>query len=234
VLGHRGAPRRARENTLEAFAAAREEGADGVELDVHRTADEALVVHHDAAVPGFGVLSDRRLDEIREAAPFVPTLGEVLDECHGMLVNIEVKNLPGDEDYDAADRAARLTVELLQARDHADRVVVSSFNIASVDCVRSLDPSIPTGFLAFGPFAAGEALDVAHAHGHGALHPFKDALLGPDGDAFARRARDLGVALNVWTVNDPDEIGRLAELGVASIISDVPGEARAAVRARRA
>ena len=54
VLAHRGARREAPENAVAAFAAARRRRADGVELDVHRTADDALVVHHDAEAPGVG------------------------------------------------------------------------------------------------------------------------------------------------------------------------------------
>src|SRR3989442_171546 len=83
-----------RENTLEAFTAARSLGADGVELDIHRSADGALVVHHDAAAPGLGVLAEHSLAEIRAVIPSVPTLDEALDTCAGMFVNVEVKNLP--------------------------------------------------------------------------------------------------------------------------------------------
>src|SRR5439155_14345872 len=100
VVAHRGASRVAPENTLEAFEAALALGADGVELDVHRTADGALVVHHDAAVPGFGVLAAAPLAAIRAARPAVPTLEDALDVCRGHLVNVEVKNLVGDADWD--------------------------------------------------------------------------------------------------------------------------------------
>src|SRR4051812_22847046 len=94
VLGHRGASRDAVENTLGAFAEARNQAADGVELDVHRTVDGQLVVHHDAAVDGFGILAEHDFAEIRAALPQVPTLDEVFDVCAGMLVNVEVKNSP--------------------------------------------------------------------------------------------------------------------------------------------
>src|SRR5262245_86787 len=96
VLGHRGSPRRARENTLESFALAREDGADGVELDVHGTRDGGLVVHHDATIEGFGVLAEHDAAGIRAAYPWLPTLAEVLDECRGLLVNVEIKNSPRD------------------------------------------------------------------------------------------------------------------------------------------
>ncbi len=91
VIGHRGAPRLARENTVESFAAAIAAGARGIELDVRRTADDALVVHHDP------VLDDGRA--IVECAgadlpPHVPTLDLALDACRGAIVDVEIKNLP--------------------------------------------------------------------------------------------------------------------------------------------
>ncbi len=100
MLGHRGAPRDAVENTLAAFIEARGQGADGVELDVHRSADGALVVHHDAEAAGLGLLAEHDLAAIRAARPEIPTLGEVFDVCAGMLVNVEVKNSPRDADFD--------------------------------------------------------------------------------------------------------------------------------------
>ena len=67
VLGHRGAPRAARENTVEAFRRAVELGADGVELDVRRTADDVLVVHHDPAVEGVGPIVGATAAELAAA-----------------------------------------------------------------------------------------------------------------------------------------------------------------------
>jgi glycerophosphoryl diester phosphodiesterase len=146
-IGHRGAKALAPENTIEAFVAAARLGADGVELDVHRAADGALVVHHAADARSVGVLAQRALSEIRAARPDIPTLDEALDACAGLLVNIEVKNLPGDADYDPGEYVAAAVVELLQARRPRDEVLVSSFNLASVDRVRELDAEMPTGFL---------------------------------------------------------------------------------------
>ncbi|MCJ7438777.1 MAG: glycerophosphodiester phosphodiesterase [Acidimicrobiia bacterium] len=220
VLAHRGARTVAPENTLEAFSTALDQGAAGVELDVHRAADDGLVVHHDAEALGLGILAERSLVEIREARPDIPTLGEVLDVCRGSLVNVEIKNLPTDADYDAADRVAEHVVELLDARDRRDDVLVSSFNLATVDRVRALEPSIPTGFLSMlDPF---EGIALCAERGHGSLHPFF-ALLGQDTAVpIVTRAREVDVAINVWTVNDEEEMVRLAAAGVAAIITDVP------------
>jgi glycerophosphoryl diester phosphodiesterase len=229
LLGHRGAPRDALENTLAAFAAARDQGADGVELDVHRSADGALVVHHDAVVEGFGLLAGHTGAEIREARPSIPTLGEVFALCTGMLVNVEVKNSPHDADFDPQDRAADAVVELVQSRELYDSVLVSSFHLPTIDRVHTLDPRIATGYLVVVDPLPLAALEIAHDHGHGALHPHLAAL----GEAFApavvTRAQELGLALNVWTVNDPGEIIRLARLGIDAIITDTPRIARDAL-----
>ena len=129
VLAHRGANRLAPENTVAAMARAVELGADGVELDVHRSADGQLVVRHDAETP-IGALGDLTLAEIRGALGDVPTLAEVLDVCRGRLVNVEVK--------DPDPRAADALVELLGRRSGADDVLVSSFDLPTVDRVREL------------------------------------------------------------------------------------------------
>jgi glycerophosphoryl diester phosphodiesterase len=229
VLGHRGAPRDAVENTLAAFTAARDQGADGVELDVHRSADGALVVHHDAGVEGFGILAEHDLAEIRAALPAVPTLDEVFERCPGMLVNVEVKNSPHDADFDPEDRAAVAVVEAVRARDGYDSVLVSSFHLPTIDRVRDLDPRIATGYLVVVDPLPLAALAIAHERGHTALHPHVAAL----GEAFAgevvAKAGELGIELNVWTVNDPAEIVRLAGLGVDGVITDTPLIARQAL-----
>lgn len=229
VLGHRGAPRDALENTLAAFGAARDQGADGVELDVHRSADGVLVVHHDAAVEGLGLLADHTQAEIRERVPSVPTLEEVFDLCTGMLVNVEVKNSPHDADFDPHDRAADAVVQLVQSRDLYDSVLVSSFHLPTIDRVHTLDPRIDTGYLVVVDPLPLDALEIAHSHGHRALHPHLAAL----GEAFApavvTRAQELGLALNVWTVNDPAEIIRLAQLGINAIVTDTPRIAKDAL-----
>jgi len=226
VIAHRGARRVAPENTIEAFVAAAQLGADGVELDVHRTADGALVVHHDADAPGVGVLAQRALSEIRTARPDIPTLEEALDACAGMLVNVEVKNLPGDTDYDPTDGAAAAVVELLRRRELRDDVLVSSFNLATADRVRALDDSIPTGFLTLVGMDPVNGVEVAHAHGHGALHPDVRSLTDTVAEDTVARAHELQMAVNVWTVNGEDEMRRLTAAGVDALITDVPDVAR--------
>ena len=131
VLAHRGANRLAPENTVPAMREAVDRGADGVELDVHRTADDVLVVRHDADTP-IGLLGELTAADLARVLPEVPTLAEVLDVCRGRLVNVEIK--------DPDPRAAEAVVALLAARRSGSRddVLVSSFDLATVDRVHEL------------------------------------------------------------------------------------------------
>src|SRR5687767_2173304 len=97
VIAHRGASAAYRENTVTAFAGARDMGADMVELDVRRTADGTLAVHHDAVLGDGRALVGLRRDELPD---HVPTLEEALDACAPLAMNIEIKNYMGDPDYD--------------------------------------------------------------------------------------------------------------------------------------
>ena len=215
----------ARENTIEAFVAARGQGADGVELDVHLSRDGVLVVHHDADAPTLGVLAEHDLEAIRGALPWLPTLAETLDACTGLLVNIEVKNSPGDADFDPEERSAAAVVALLADRAGRDEVLVSSFSLAAIDAVRAREPMIPTGYLTVLDPAPLVALEIAREHGHGAIHPFYGVLSAETAPAVVDRARELGLAVNTWTVDDEPEIARLAEVGVHAIVTDVPDAA---------
>lgn len=212
VLAHRGANRLAPENTIPAMREAVDRGADGVELDVHRTADGVLVVRHDAETP-IGRLGELTADDLRRALPDVPTLTAVLDVCRGRLVNIEIK--------DPDPRAAEAVVDLLAARSSAspDDVLVSSFDLATIDRVRAVAPELHTGFLSFG-LDPHSALAIAVEHGHGAVHPDVWTLVNVDVDTFVARAHDLRAHVNVWTVNDAAQIEQLRDAGVDAVITD--------------
>ncbi len=238
IVAHRGASATHPENTLAAFEAARHQGASGVELDVRRTANEVLVVHHDAH------LADGRL--ILELEPettpeWLPTLGEVLDVCAGMWVNVEIKNPPEDPDYDAENAislavAGLLTAHILgesgldetmsDADKFAERVVVSSFNVSSVLRIKEINPAIPTGLLVWGQIDPPSLIARAVDNDFDAIHPH-DILVDA---AFVARARDAGLAINVWTVDDPARIVELATLGVDGIITNAPDRACAALK----
>jgi glycerophosphoryl diester phosphodiesterase len=226
VLAHRGARTAAPENTLEAFRVALEQRADGVELDVHRTLDGIVVVHHDADAAGIGVLADAPFAAVRRARPDIPTLDEALDACAGSLVNVEIKNLPGDADYDERERVADLVVALLASRDGRDDVLVSSFNLPTVDRVKALADGVRTAFLVMHGVDPIDVLGLTADRGHVALHPFRAMLAGDAAASVVEHAHDLGLAINAWTVNEPAEIEHLRSLGVDAVITDVPGVAR--------
>jgi glycerophosphoryl diester phosphodiesterase len=225
VLAHRGANRLAPENTEAAMVAALDRGADGVELDVHRSADGVLVVRHDADTLA-GPIGALGLAELHEVLPEVPTLDEILGCCAGSLVNVEVK------DPDAATTDA--LVELLAARtgEPGDRVLVSSFDLATIDRVRAAAPRVPTGHLAFG-VPPDELLVTAVAHGHSAVHPDVWSLRALDVAAFVERAHEQGVRVGTWTVNDAAEVERLRAAGVDIVITDDDELYRFGVRGRR-
>lgn len=233
ILAHRGASAQEAENTAAAFVAARDLGADGVELDVRRTADGALAIHHDAALADGLLLVEHELTQLRLRQPTLLTLESALDVCQGMLVNIEIKNSPGDPDHDPSERVAQQVVELLDERSpRADTVVISSFSLPTIDRVRALESSLPTSLLTMGedPLAM---LDVAEAHGHGGINPFFGMLTEATAGEVCVSAQHRGLTVTPWTVDDPETIVRLAAAGVDAIITNVPDVARRALTASK-
>jgi glycerophosphoryl diester phosphodiesterase len=233
VLAHRGACRRAPENTIEAFQVARDLGADGVELDVRRTADGVLVLSHDPVVEGFGLLVEHPFTALRAAVPRVPTLDEAFDALSGLIVNVEIKCFPTEPDADPEGVVVRGVVELIERRQVRDRVIVSSFDLNAIDAVRALDSGVVTGWLTSG-LAPSQTLPIAATRGHAWLNPDRASMLaaGANGSAAEESVREAarqGVRLDVWTVDDPEEISRLAAAGVDAIITNVPDVALAAL-----
>jgi glycerophosphoryl diester phosphodiesterase len=215
IVAHRGASRAEPPgNTVAAFRRARELGADWVELDVRVTVDQARAVHHDAALPDGRVICEVAAAELPDA---VPLLAAALAACEGLGVNVEIKSSPDDPDFDVDRGAADLVVAELDGFDRT-RLLVTSFDLGMVDRVRTLDPSLPTGLLAFELADPARAVEVAAERGHVAINPWDPFV----DDAFMVLARDAGLAVNVWTVNDPDRMRELVDLGVDAIITDVP------------
>lgn len=224
IVAHRGASADAPENTLAAFALARAQGADGVELDVRRSADGDLVLHHDAALPDGRIVAATPTAELPSS---VPSLAAALDECAGLLVNVEIKNSPFDPDHDPERTLADDVVDVLRARGGTDRVLVSSFDLATIDRVHALDPTVPTAFLTFVDPVGADAVVLAADRGHRAVHPHE----GTVDRAFVALAHRAGLLVNVWTVDDADRIRALAAAGVDAIVTNVPRLARAALTA---
>jgi glycerophosphoryl diester phosphodiesterase len=226
VLGHRGAPRVEPENTLAGYRAARRMGADGIELDVRRTADGRLAIHHDAHLPDGRAICDIEAADLPSS---VPDLAAALDECPGFLVNIEIKNNPGDADFDPSDAVTEGVVAALAQRKvdgHDDWVLISSFNPVSLDVVRRLDPSLATAQLMGALEDAASTADAAARAGHLALHLWEPTIDA----AVLAYAHDRGLRVTAWTVNDPERLRSLAALGADGVCTDVPDVALAAFR----
>lgn len=222
VWAHRGTTSAARENTLDAFGAARDAGADGVELDVRSTADGVLVVHHDSELDGRPLA---HLDA-GELPWWLPTLEAALEACRGLSVDVEVKNLPTEVGYDPDEATAVAAAQLVTRLGLAADVVVSAFALATVDAARAAAPDVVTGWLTLAAFDQLEALDLAVAHGHRALHPRHEAVT-PD---LVAAARDRGLTVTAWTVDDPERIRELAAAGVDAVITNDVRAALAALR----
>jgi glycerophosphoryl diester phosphodiesterase len=229
-FAHRGASRRAPENTLVAFSAAAELGADGIEFDVQLSQDGTAVVIHDfileTTTNGQGPVRDRTLAELKGldagsrfnpafADERIPTLQEVIDAVgNRLLLNIELKTASlRDEGLAAA------VVRTVEANDLLEQVVVSSFSPLEVWRVKRLNPQIPIGMLYAPdlPFLLRRPW-LRHVIRPEALHPFYATVDA----AYVRWAKGQGYRVHTWTVDEPEEMRRLVQAGVDAIITNQP------------
>jgi len=216
VQAHRGSPDPAggvAENSLGAFVRARRLGADGVELDVRLTADRELAVHHDPEIDGAGPVCGLRASDLPAG---VPLLAEALEACAGMVVNIEVKNLPTEVAYDPDEQAARAVVDLVESSGRTRSVIVSSFWSGALEAVRQRGAGVATGLLVGPAFDPGRSLAEAVRLGCAALH----LPLGLVGTATVGAAHDAGLAVAAWTVGDRAGLELVRSAGVDTVITD--------------
>jgi glycerophosphoryl diester phosphodiesterase len=228
VIAHRGASSDAPENTPAAFEAAIALGVDAVELDVRRTSDGALVVHHNASRRGMPVAMLTYSALVRLSRYEPPLLDTVLDLCAGRVaVDVEIKE-PG---YEAE------VIEKASRRFSRQQLLYTSFEESVISTVRALDPNAHCGLL-LGPGRLRsraqryEALpfDLAERCGANALvvHQWLAPLRGRGrrlpGSGLLSEARTRGFPMLVWTVNGPQRLrSYLADGRVAGIITDLPG-----------
>lgn len=211
-------------------------GADGLEIDVQRTADGQLVVIHDETINrtsnGFGKVVDQTLDELRPADfshgfpgrrnTKIPLLRDVLDLVRGTdaVVNVELKNTielyPGIEDEALA---------LVKDAGVLDQTVFSSFNHI---CLANLRGKVAPEHIALlisdGIY---EPWQYAHWFGAGAIHPHYLALRQPD---YVWLCHERGIKVNAWTVNDDEQALWLKDMGVDAIITNFPDRVGETVR----
>lgn len=234
IFAHRGASGYAPENTLEAFQLAIEQGADGVELDVHLTRDKQVLVAHDERIDrvsdGSGLICLLSLKDIRKHLfnkthpeydqARAPLLEEVLEliKPSGLHINIELKNsyLP----YEGLEEKC---LDLVEKAGMEDRVVYSSFNHHSMVKLKKMRSEAVCGLL-YGCSLL-HPLDYLKNSGVDALHPqYADLLLNP---AAYEPVRAAGGRIHTWTVNDDRDMRRVIDAGADILISNYPDRALA-------
>lgn len=229
-IAHRGASAVAPPNTLAAFQKAAELGANGIEFDVRISADGVPVVIHDATVDdttdGTGRGSEMTLPQLKRldagasfdpafAGERIPTLEEVLQAFgDDLLLNIELKATSL-----RSDGLERATVALVERYGLTRRVLLSSFNPLCLWRVKRMALEVPVGLL----YAPDSPLPLrrgwlAPLLAYEACHP-EHSLVDARHVAQIRR---MGLRVNTWTVDDPDQMRRLVDLDVDGIITNVP------------
>jgi glycerophosphoryl diester phosphodiesterase len=246
VVAHRGASTVAPENTVPAFEAAIEAGADVIELDVRLTADGVPVILHDpdvsATTGGAGLLHTLSLAEVKglrrsaggSGGHEIPTLAEALEaiaRSPDVGADLDIKNIPGEPAFDSPEEAIlRATLEAVEEVAFPGPVLVSSFNWITIERCKQLAPEVPTGFLTVAAVDPHAALAYARQHGHEFVLPHVAALLKA-GERFVETAHGDGVRIGTWTVDDEEDLGRLFAWGVDAVASNHPALA-VAVRDR--
>lgn len=228
IFAHRGFSGKYPENTMLAFQKAVEIGVDGIELDVHLTKDNELVIIHDEDIKrtcdGEGLVKDMTLEELRKfdaSATFkgvygfcgIPTLREYFElvKDTDIITNIELKT--GVYEYPTIERR---TIDLVKEFGLEDRIIFSSFNHFTVKRCEEIAPEIKRGFLTgdwiydFGKYTKERNVQCCH--------PWHVSL----SQAVVDEMHEAGCEINTWTVNEYEDIERLAVMGVDSLIGNFP------------
>jgi glycerophosphoryl diester phosphodiesterase len=223
IWAHRGASKIAPENTMAAFAAAVELGADGLELDIHLSRDGIPVVIHDESLErttdGRGLVADASLEQLQQldaggwfSPDFVgeslPTLAEVLSAFSGKLrLNLELKEFSAGVEV----------LALLRQYPEAD-VVISSFDYDLLKGLRSLSEALPLAVL-FDDGNWQQAVRLANEISACAFHPAYDLVC----HRMVAACRKLALPVSVWTVDQPEQARSLVMMGVSGLFTNDPG-----------
>lgn len=230
VIGHRGAAALAPENTLAGLAAARAAGCRWVEFDVKLSRDGVPVLMHDdrleRTTDGRGPVRDldaaplAQLDAGSRFAPRfagepVPTLAQAIERLAelDLEANIEIKPCPGRE-RETGEIVAREVLRLWPADRPAP--LFSSFSEIALEAAAAVAPMIPRGLLRRRP--GSDWADRMQALGCVTLHLRHDGATPSE----LSRMRELGVAVMLYTVNEPARARFLLEAGAAAVFTDVP------------
>lgn len=225
-FAHRGASWDYPENTILAFNEAIRLGAGGIELDVHKSKDNQLVVIHDEDIErtflGKGLIKDFTLNELKKFKCrklmfrdnnecLIPTLEEVLKlfNKNDVFLNIELKT-----DVIHYKDIERDVIDLIHKYKMTDRVLLSSFNHESIKICKTIDSSIKTGMLYEHPID--NIIEYAKSLNADAINPY----LGLVSEELIDEAHKNNLMVNVYTVNSPIYMRRLINARVDGIFTD--------------
>lgn len=237
VIGHRGAKAYAPMNTLPAFELAADQGAHGIELDVHRSADGYPVIMHDFTVDGTtdgsGDVRSLTLAQLKalDAGSYfadafkgvqVLTLDEVFEAVgRRVFVNVEIKS-----ESKETDGVEQVIADCIKRHNMTQRVLVSSFNPLALQRFRAILPHVPIGYLVM-PHYMTQYASVMATIPYEAYHPYHEML----DEQMVSNEHAAGRRINAWTVNDPARAVELVALGVDGIVTDNPDTVLAALNA---
>ena len=243
VFAHRGGAAIGPENTIPAFDRGLAAGADGLELDVHLSRDGRVMVHHDSwldrTTTASGPVTARtaaELAEIDATSRFnrsepragVPTLEEVLQRYPKIKIIVELKQ--------TTPRLARAVIEAVRRTDAAGRICLASKSLRAVRAARACDANLATSaakietrLALYGSWCRWPLGRPRYAAFQLPETSGRTRVVSP---MFVRMAHQAGVAVQVWTVDAPEDIHRLLEWGVDGIITDRPDVAAKIVRER--
>ena len=220
MFAHRGGGKIGPENTIATFDRGLEGGADSLELDVHLSRDGIVVVNHDAVLDrttrAKGPLKERTAGELAEFD--VPPLRAVLARYPKVGIIIELKERGAE--------LAEAVVDEVRRAGASDRVCLGSFSISALRAARAAAPAIATSAARFEVRLALYRSWCGLSPGRVPYQAFQVPEISGStrvvSPRFVQLAHKAGIAVHVWTVDEPEDIRRLLDWGVDGIISDRP------------
>ncbi|CAL68573.1 glycerophosphodiester phosphodiesterase [Christiangramia forsetii] len=219
-IGHRGAKAHVAENTLESIQKALDIGVDMIEIDVHKCASGELWVIHDFTLDrttnGSGEIAKKSAEELSKLKVEnhfkIPLLTEVLDLIEGKcLINIELKGL-----NTATPVCMLLKKKITEGTWNYSDFIISSFQKNELFEVRNNDEQAPIAILS--KASVPEAIELGKRLNAWTIHPSLGIITRDN----TKLSQDAGFKVNVWTVNEREDIKRMIDFGVDGIISDYP------------
>jgi len=219
-IGHRGAKGHTAENTIASFQKAFSLGCDGIEFDVHMSADGEIIVIHDEIVDrttdGKGRVLDLSLSQLKhlkiDGIHDIPTLSETIAFVpKRKLINVELK-------VKMAAKPVMHLIEKFVAEDGFSyaQFLVSSFDWVALKEIREANPKIPLGVLTETDLEL--AIGFSESIKSETLHPYFHLLTAEN----TKEIQQKGIGVFPWTVNEHEDIDRIKSFGVNGIITDFP------------